>query len=304
MPCPLLFALSVALAQEPPQTSAPMDDLRSAPARLGLEEIEVFGEAFGGKRTAWVHVPDTAGPWPVLLAFHDGRNQSGLSLAPHLQSLFDDDVLVVFPNGSNPEPYHEAWVGPGFERWALPPDLDVDFTRALLQELAERWPTEPGSVYVTGMGNGGYMAQVLWCRAPQLVRAAFVVARPFSPSVVRRCRPDAPPPLALVLGTVDDAPTHEPPLSIDDTVRFARRAMGCKGRGEQQLLYDSGDLTEVTHRSWSRCAAGALEVFRIANGGHYWPGSDDLDPRNSRDLDATQELWRFFSQHAGLPPAD
>jgi polyhydroxybutyrate depolymerase len=59
--------------------------------------------------------------------------------------------------------------------------------------------------------------------------------------------------------------------------------------------------------SIATCPGGrSVELITIAGAGHQWPGADSdpaiqrllgLDPP-SQALDATQTIWRFFSQHA------
>ena len=47
-------------------------------------------------------------------------------------------------------------------------------------------------------------------------------------------------------------------------------------------------------------AGSAVELIAIDGGGHSWPGGERLarflDPPSSA-LDASDEIWRFFSRH-------
>jgi polyhydroxybutyrate depolymerase len=57
----------------------------------------------------------------------------------------------------------------------------------------------------------------------------------------------------------------------------------------------------LTHSTWAPCAEGtAVELYRIAGGGHAWPGgermSSMLDAPSSA-LDATRVIWAFFASH-------
>jgi polyhydroxybutyrate depolymerase len=53
----------------------------------------------------------------------------------------------------------------------------------------------------------------------------------------------------------------------------------------------------------SKCAAGSeVTLFTVEGGGHTWPGGKKYLPerfigKTSQDLDASQEIWTFFSRH-------
>jgi polyhydroxybutyrate depolymerase len=40
-----------------------------------------------------------------------------------------------------------------------------------------------------------------------------------------------------------------------------------------------------------------VELFKIFAGGHTWPGSFFAFPGTNYDINASQEIWRFFSQY-------
>jgi polyhydroxybutyrate depolymerase len=65
------------------------------------------------------------------------------------------------------------------------------------------------------------------------------------------------------------------------------------------------DGTHVSRIEYPRCRAGAeVQLYRVEGGGHTWPGGPQETPRRvvgrtSRDVDATDAIWSFFSK----PPA-
>jgi polyhydroxybutyrate depolymerase len=56
-------------------------------------------------------------------------------------------------------------------------------------------------------------------------------------------------------------------------------------------------VVRVTYRDCQSDVA----LYRVEGGGHTWPGSGQqtarpiIVGRTSRDIDATDEIWRFFS---------
>ena len=40
-----------------------------------------------------------------------------------------------------------------------------------------------------------------------------------------------------------------------------------------------------------------MELFEITNGGHSWPGAAIPIDVTCQDFSASEEIWRFFSQH-------
>jgi len=40
-----------------------------------------------------------------------------------------------------------------------------------------------------------------------------------------------------------------------------------------------------------------VELFKIINGGHTWPGASFVFATTNQDFSASEEIWRFFSQY-------
>ena len=50
-------------------------------------------------------------------------------------------------------------------------------------------------------------------------------------------------------------------------------------------------------------AGAEVVLVTVEGGGHAWPGGDRYLPdwaigKTSRDIDASEELWKFFQRHA------
>ncbi len=260
----------------------------------------------GRTRHYRVHVPTDyvpTRPTAVVLAFHgyaaDESQQEALS---RLSEEADArGFIAVYPRaleGEEPAGWNAgSCCGTGVHARVD----DVGFVDALLAELDSRVCVDTRRVYATGFSNGGFFAYRLACeRAGQLAAIAPVAgAEGFGP-----CEPSRPVAVLHFHGT-DDATilytggTHPLvdgpfPSARESVERWARRD-GCTGN--PVTTWQRGDSTCETSPS---CAEGsAVTLCTVRGGGHTWPGG--LVPpelgATTHDLDATRELWHFFSAH-------
>jgi polyhydroxybutyrate depolymerase len=97
-------------------------------------------------------------------------------------------------------------------------------------------------------------------------------------------------------------------VSALETVSFWVRANGCSAAPVHSDLPDADpqDGTRVYLESYANCASGtAVQFYTVEGGGHTWPGGLQYLPegmvgKTSRDIDANQVIWRFFSEHTRL----
>src|SRR5690242_5359319 len=162
----LVLILSVAgcrLAQQHTPTSLP-------PAATTATVAATYGDHtgsmdIGGLTRSWqLHVPDkynSQNPAPLLLALHgrlgDGKGMASLT---HLSQVTDQyGFIVVYPDG-----YQRGWAD---GRGATAADQagvdDVAFLSTLIATLSSTYVIDARRVYVTGISNGGFMAQRLGC---------------------------------------------------------------------------------------------------------------------------------------------
>lgn len=302
----LLSGLALAKPSYIPRESdrpsdAPVRSPSGVPAAPdGLVLVELDSEEIGGRRSAYVFVPQVSGPKPVILAFHGGRNNNGLEMAPRLESAEEEGVLLVFPNGTRTGTKNSGWTGPDHEN-DVDPMRDVLFVRALLDELDERYGIDRKKVYAAGFSGGAYMAQWLWCQASDEIHGFFIVSRAMPVVMAQQCPANPPRPVALMMGTADDGLVNRHQMSFSDTLGFVTDRLECRGEPETDTLPDKNDNTTVNHSEWDDCARGAsFEYWEIVGGGHAWPGHGRPEADKSRDVDATAEMVRFFRQNGGL----
>ncbi len=64
---------------------------------------------------------------------------------------------------------------------------------------------------------------------------------------------------------------------------------------------NTSDLCTATHYVYNGGTAGStVEFYKITDGGHTWPGSNDPNQLGNANMDfsASKEIWRFFRQYS------
>ena len=312
-----LAGLALALLAALPVAAAPACADRGA--KSPETRCEAFG--FGGRvRTYRIYVPARlATAAPLLLVLHGGGGGgAGMEeLTGHGFNRRADEAgaIVVYPDG----------VGHGWNdgrsdirsRSAKDDVDDVGFLRALVTSLEKRFPVDPARVVVTGISNGGMMTLRLACEARDVFKGFVAVAASLGADIAPACAAEGITRLALIDGTADPlVPWAGGPVSVLGMTRghvigapatFAHfmAAAGCASdHADPPLDRVADDGTQLTLHRAVDCAGGAdLRLYEIDGGGHAWPGGlryarEWLIGKVSRELDATDETWRFL----GLAP--
>ena len=96
-------------------------------------------------------------------------------------------------------------------------------------------------------------------------------------------------------------------ISTRATVDHWLELNGCPAHSKKKMLPDVSrhDETTVTSYQYSGCQTGVnVALYRVEGGGHTWPGGrqylrEDRIGKTSRDINACDEIWRFFSRFQG-----
>ena len=263
---------------------------------------------------------DRAGPRPLVFVLHGGggtaRGMVRLTNGRFNALADEHGFFVVYPQGvgrswndGRPDPISRAHA----ERID-----DVGFIEALIDRLAVEHPIDSGRVFSTGISNGGLMSFRLACGATSRVRAIAPVTASLPTAVADSCRKGPGIALALFNGTDDPLVPYDggtirvlgqdrgEVLPTAETIAVWIARNGCDDAPERALQPDaSDDGTRVETISYRSCRSGApVILYRVSGGGHTWPGGhqylgERLVGRTSRDIDACDEIWRFF---VGVPP--
>ncbi len=303
-----LLAAGVLLAAglQLPNTQAAQQDAlpRRALAEGELEELRVLG------RKVLVYLPPayaSSAALPLVLALHGGGGNAQLMAEDKRygwrQQADLGGFIVAFPNGASRLPGGRlaSWNAGACCGYARDQKSDdVAFIRAVVAALKERLRVDSERVFATGMSNGGMMAHRLACDAADLFRAVAAVA---GTDATERCQPSRPIPVLHIHARDDDHVLYAGGagpnafrdrssvmefVSVEQTMaRWVQRDQ-CRTPA-QPVLQVAGASCEA----YRACAAGvSVQLCVTDSGGHSWPGP-------TAALDATREIWRFFSSAGG-----
>jgi polyhydroxybutyrate depolymerase len=270
----------------------------------------------GRERTYLLHLPDAPldQKLPLVIALHGGGGQGkGMDALTHFNQVADrTPFIVVYPDGID-----KNWAD---GREATKPDKngvdDVAFLSALIDKLVKEQNVDPARVYITGISNGGFMAARLGCDLADKVAAIAVVAATLPERYEPDCKPSRPISVLQINGTDDPLVPYNggavgilggrgQAVSAEDAVQFWAKADGCDDKPTVTRLRNTvlldGTNTQMTQ--YTGCQDDSEVMFyKVNNGGHTWPGGlqylgERVIGRTSRDFDATEVIWDFFSRH-------
>ena len=242
-------------------------------------------------------------PWPVVFNFHGG----GMSMAEQMlytgmnRAADRHRFIVVYPLGIKND-----W-NVGFGMPYLGGSDDVGFTEALLDKLKKDYRIDTARVYATGLSRGGFFALRLAADLPQVFAAVASVGGPTPEPVVQHHTKTGKVGVMLIHGTADQVVAYEGKatgyLSAMDSHRYWLKRNGLEGEQEEVKAFnaDAGDGTEVSYREQGNAAA-RVALVTVKDGGHTWPGADPFNVglpigKTTRDVDANELIWQFFSTH-------
>lgn len=247
---------------------------------------------------------------PLVLNFHGyGSNAFEQMWYGDFRAIADTaNFLIVHPLGTLYNGTAHFNVG----GWTLGSTTDdVGFTAALIDSLSAQYSIDQDRIYSTGMSNGGFMSFVLACQLSDRITAIASVTGSMTPETYNTCDPQHPMPVLQIHGTADLTVPYSGALwtkPIQDVLDFWVDVNNCSsipnvtdlpniapqdGSTVQRRLYEEGDNgATVAH-------------FIVTGGGHTWPGTIFGSAGTNQDINASLEIWRFFSRYtkSGLSTA-
>jgi polyhydroxybutyrate depolymerase len=271
----------------------------------------------GRERTYNLHLPssyDDSKSVPLVVALHGrlgtGEGQERLG---HMDRTSDEHgFIIVYPDGVD-----RSWAD---GRGSSPSDKngvnDVKFLSELVAKLESQYKIDRSRVYATGMSNGGFMSARLACDLSDKLAAVAIVAASISTPTAAACHPAKTISVLILQGTNDPLVPFEGGLlgkngdrgeilSHGAAVQKFTALNHCLSDPTRTYISDTAnDGTSVDISIYSHCASGAeVRSYAIIGGGHTWPGGVPYLPRpligkTSRNLDASEAIWEFFSAHS------
>lgn len=310
--------------QIPPVRHAPRYVFLAVCLLLAVVSVHAAGGTFlikqeGIERDYDLYVPSSytgGSPVPLVLVLH-GRSSSAERMAKITG--FNERAeklgfIVAYPEGLD-----KAWNYvhdiPGYQ----PGPDDPRFLLRVVSGVEDQYDIDTRRVYVTGISNGGFMAQRLACYAPSKFAAIASVAAGGYGAMPRTCEDDEPVNMLYIHGTEDqlvpwdglritgpDGQPQQVTMSLTDSLKFWSGRDGCGPEVSVRELEPGGESpgTSVRFLTANECGDGSeVSLYAILGGGHNWPGSQGVIPpsvagRVNMDIHATDVILAFFQRHA------
>jgi polyhydroxybutyrate depolymerase len=239
---------------------------------------------------------------PLVLNFHGfGSGASQQMFYGDFRDIADTEgFLLVHPEGTTLIG-NQFW-NVGFPGLSSTID-DVGFTEALIDELATLYTIDLDRVYATGMSNGGFMSFLLACQLSEKIAAVASVTGSMTQDTFDDCNAQLPTPVLQIHGTEDDVVSYNEnnlSLPIPDVISYWVDHNNCETTPTTTTLpdVDVSDGSTLEHSVYEDGDNGVTtEHMKVIGGGHTWPGSVLNTAGTNQDIDASMEIWLFFSRY-------
>lgn len=271
---------------------------------LCAQPVVIGSFPFGGvQREYRLYVPASYSPGtpaPLILNLHGlGSNMQQQELYGDFRAIADTaGFILVHPNGTLDPTGTRFWNVIG-----LSTVDDLGFLVALIDTVSAQYNIDPERVYSTGMSNGGYMSYELACfRSERITAIASVTGALIIPRF-NACSATHPTPVMQIHGTEDPTVPYggsTTSVGIDALVNYWASFNNCSPSPSitQVPDIDPNDGCTVEHRVYSGGDGGSsVELHKVLGGGHTWPGAIFPIGVTNQDINASKEIWRFFSQY-------
>jgi len=254
----------------------------------------------GEDRQIYVYVPasyDANTPTPLVLNLHGYGSQNWeQALYGNFTTIADTaNFIVVHPNGTF-DPNGSRFWNAEINTSAVD---DVGFLEALIDEISNQYNINQSRVYSTGMSNGGIMSYYLACHSNRFAAIASVTG---TMGEFWNCAPSKATPVMEIHGTADATVPYNGSnffTDIPGVMTYWQNYNNC-GSATMTAVPDSdpNDGATAIHHVYAPGDFGVTqELFEVTGGGHSWPGAGITIDVTCQDFSASEEIWRFFSQH-------
>ena len=275
-----------------------------------------------GGESRWYlrHVPPTyvpGSPSPVVIDIHGYQEGAAIHAVMSRLGAYGDThgFITLGPNGTGIVTHWDTALG----------GKDLKFIGDMLDEVEAAMCVDTNRVFVTGLSQGAFMTSAVACVYANRIGAAAPVAGVMSN--IKDCKPARAVPLVTFHGTADgfvafdgglgkDALNLPSPdgkgkvgdqpgiknsrkgLTIPQQVAGWAQRNGCADTPtETKIAYD---VTLVNYTCTNR---RDVAFYRVADGGHTWPGSEfsktiaKVVGRTTDSINADEVMWKFFEAH-------
>jgi polyhydroxybutyrate depolymerase len=286
-------------------TKAPEMVTPSTPVTHGGDYRQTL-KVNGAERAFNIHVPASyqkGDEMPAVVMLH-GITENADSFAQDTQMNAKADkegFIAIYPEG-NPllkSQTHLAWNVPNWDIFHPSRHADdVQFVGRVIDEATGELSIDPNRTYVAGFSNGGMLAQEVAAQNSDKVAAVAIVSAALSG---KDSEPSNPVSVIDIHGTADTVVPYQnwdngfrlvdmQPVAYTGT--FWRKADNIEGPTI------SSEHNGITVQDSVNSKTGVeVKQIGIEGGTHTWPGAAYNDGAPDKSIEATDEIWDFFSHH-------
>ena len=264
----------------------------------------------GQNRTYKIYIPaiyNSLVPVPLVFNFHGyTSNSQDQEIYADFRSIADTaNFILIHPQGL------DIGNGTGWNSFLNTDasNYDYQFVEQLIDDILLNYSIDTNRIYSTGLSNGGFFSYDLACFMSHRFAAVASVAGSMISSHLATCNPGRPIPILQIHGTNDLTVTYNGVggiincTGIEDLIDFWKNYNSCELNPiiENIPNTNTSDLSTVEKYTYQHTTnLGNVELFKVINGSHTWPGSSIplFGLATNQDISASKEIWRFFSQHS------
>ena len=234
---------------------------------------------------------------PLLFNFHGSSMSSSrqMSMCDFRPVADEAGFIIVHPQGTRLNG-STHWNVDGLTAGST--SDDVGFTEALMDALSESYNIDSTKIFAAGYSNGGYFCFRLACQLRNRIAAIASVGGSMTVETITNCSPKHSIPVMQIHGTADGSVPYEGTdwsMPIEDAIQHWVNYNKCNTSPTIKQIPDvnTSDQSTVEHRIYSGGDHNVnTEHFKVIGGDHDWPGST-----GNMDMDASSEIWKFFSRY-------
>lgn len=182
---------------------------------------------------------------------------------------------------------------------------DVEFVSAMIDKLGELYSIDSKRIYACGYSNGAMFCFRLACELSKKIAAVTCVGGAMSG---KERDPEVPVSVQIIHGTDDrhvpynggtgkwarwGYPVNREPVSY--AIKFWKKADQCSDEGKVS------ETEQLKTESYAGKDGSEVKVITMKGVRHTWPSGKNsilYTDKSFNGLDASQECWNFFAEHA------
>ncbi len=241
-------------------------------------------------------------PVPLVLNLHGyGSNNVQQEAYGDFRDIADTaKFIIAHPNGTIDSSGNRFW-----DAFDASPVDDVGFLSHLIDTISKRYSIDTNRIYSTGMSNGGFMSHQLACRLSQRITAIASVAGTMTPYQRNTCSPNRPTPVMQIHGTNDGTVPYNGNnqyLPVDSVIDYWVNYNNCSPNPTVTQIPDQDPSDGSTAEKYVYNGGKdntSVELYKVIDGGHTWPGASINIGVTNQDFDASKVIWQFFNRYKG-----